>query len=353
MGATVMDPDDVPVRFVSINVSSLGNGQGLPGDQGLAATGCKGWVEPDSEELDNIESWGFNSVRLAVSWANLEPSPPVTGADGLPQHRYDQAYLQALDRTISGFTSGGVAVVLSMIQSQWSPAFHDVPTPFGIACQGEGMPAWLYPNATLDTQPSARRAFFLDEAGVQAGYVHAWRAVASRYAADPLVVGADMFNEPYTLGRFPISDLHLDRLYARLGSAIREADPDIVLIFQDSNFHGPGTLALSAPPPFRNEVYEFHLYEPVWRPQGLDRAQVYTQRAAQWNVPLWLGEFDAFFYASRLPPDPNWMSDTQDMLSYLREHGVGWALWQYSRGALLTPHGDPKPGLLEVLQSGF
>ena len=46
----------------------------------------------------------------------------------------------------------GIAVVLSMIQSQWSPAFHDVPTPFGIACQGEGMPAWLYPNATLETQ---------------------------------------------------------------------------------------------------------------------------------------------------------------------------------------------------------
>jgi hypothetical protein len=331
----------------------MGNGQGLPGEQGLISTGCKGWVEPDARALDNIAAWGFNSVRLAVSWANLEPSPPVTGPSGLPQHHYDETYLRALDSTISGFTRRGVAVILSMLQSQWSPAFHDVPTPFGIACQGKGMPAWLYPNATLQTLPSARRAFFLNEGDVQAGYVAAWRAVASRYAADPLVVGADMFNEPYTLGDIPESDLHLDELYDKIGSAIRAADPDILLIFQDSNFHGPGTLALAAPPDFPNEVYEFHLYEPAWQPQGLSRAQLYVQRAEQWNVPLWLGEFDAFFYASRLPPDPNWMSDTRDMLTYLQERGVGWALWQYSGGALLTPQGEPKPGLLMVLQEGF
>jgi hypothetical protein len=352
-GPAILDAHDQPVRFLSINVGSMGRGQGLPGEHGLFAAGCRGWVEPEKEDLDNIAAWGFNSVRLNLSWANLEPFPPKVGPSGLPQHHYDETYMRALDATISGFARRGVAVILAMIQAQWSPAFHDVPTPFGIACQGKGMPAWLYPNATLQTLPLARRAFFLNEDDVQAGYVAAWREVASRYAANPMVVGADMFNEPYTLGAFPPGDLHLDQLYAKVGSAIRAADPDILLIFQDSNFHGPGTLALAGPPALSNEGYECHLYEHDWRPQGLSRAQVYVQRAEQWNVPLWLGEFDAFFYVSRLPPDPNWMVDTRDMLSFLRERGVGWALWQYSRGGLLTPQGDPKPGLLTVLQGGF
>jgi len=353
-GRQILDADNRPLRLFSINLSPLSSGQGAPGPEGLALYGCTGWRLPDPLAYQNIEAWGFNSVRLIISWSNLEPTPPSAGVDGQPEHRYNQEYAQAIDQEIKGLTDHGIAVILAMSQAQWSPAFHEIRTPFGIRCQGEGMPAWLYQDHSLAAMPAARFGFFNDQGAIQAGYEAAWRFIAARYASNPMVVGADMVNEPYTHGNFPPQDLHLARLYVRVGAAIREENPNVMLIFQDSNYPNDQPFALRRPPPFSNVVYSFHFYDRDWTPNGLQRTTAYVARAERWNVPLWIGEFDVFDYSSPRPFNPNWIAELRKMLPFLRQNGVSWAIWAYSGGAFLAPGGrEPKPGLLAPLQAEF
>lgn len=71
------------VRLVGVNVMGLEYGVGTN-----SPDTCRfGWGGEDAggysiSEFDNIASWGFNSVRLPVSWENLEPTAPVLATNG-------------------------------------------------------------------------------------------------------------------------------------------------------------------------------------------------------------------------------------------------------------------------------
>src|SRR5438067_490087 len=139
----------------------------------------------------------------------------------------------------------------------------DAATNKGTKCAGVGMPDWLYQGVTDEI--AARRSFFADQGNQQELYADAWKFVAERYASDPLVVAADMMNEPYTKHELTLSELNLDQLYQTLGRAIRSVNPNILLTFQDSQYSGPdSTFALSAPPSFPGVVYSFHYYVDNW-----------------------------------------------------------------------------------------
>ena len=178
-GGQILDRNGHPVRLNSINISSMGPGVGLPGPRGQAATGCWGWKAPDEQTFRNVRAWGFNAVRLSVSWANLEPQAPTRGPGGAVQHHYNAQYLSALDAAVKGFTGRGVAVILVIMQSQWSPAFHQNHTAFGVSCQGVGMPTWLYPHASsgqwdvlvVDCAPTAETIRFLSLPDILSWYM--------------------------------------------------------------------------------------------------------------------------------------------------------------------------------------
>src|ERR1035437_425829 len=74
------------------------------------------------QEFDSIKSWGFNFVRLLISWANLEPTIPID-SNGIVVHHWNQTYLDSLDIIVSKFGSRGIALILSMHQWAWSPFF--------------------------------------------------------------------------------------------------------------------------------------------------------------------------------------------------------------------------------------
>lgn len=352
-GTRIVDSAGRTVRLQGIDIASMARGIGEPGDRGLALTGCRGWDAPTPALLDDIRGWGFNSARLAITWSNLEPTAPTPGVGG-PRHTYNRAYLSAVDGIIAGLRTRGVAVVLEMAQAQWSPAFTNVPTIHGPKCAGVGMPRWLYPDPTSTTQTQARLDFFADTDYVQRGYVDVWSMIAAHFADDPTVVALDMFNEPYTRGEFEPSQAHLGTLYRRIGAAIRAVNRDALLMFQDTNYNDQGTFALSRPPPFAGVVYSFHLYVPSWVPAGLPRVRAYAERAARWNVPLYIGEFDAFGYSSPYTVGPAWHADLDRMLAYCRDRSISWNLFTASSGWFLQPGSSyPKPGLLEAIWSDF
>jgi len=355
-GTRIVDAAGRVVRFRGVDVSGMGHGWGSV-TPGAGAHHCPSWTPPPASEAAEVARWGFNVVRISFSWSNLEPRAPIGGLVS-GGHRYNLAYVRALSRTVRSFTGRGVAVVLQMAQNNWSPAFH-VAGRNHTKC-GVGMPAWLYgvPSSALPDRSSgsltiaaARQSFFRDRDGVQRAYAAAWAFVAARFAADHLVVGADMMNEPFTLGAFPTSDLRLDRLYETVGRAIRAANPHLLLAFQDSQYLGPGSLALRRPPALPNVVYTFHMYHPVWSPGGLAMTWMYLRRAVAWNVPLWISEFDAFGYASPGGTRVRWAAQLASMLRFCRVHGVGWTEFAFAHRWMLDPaSGRVRAGLLRVLR---
>jgi len=294
-----------------------------------------------------------------VSWANLEPIPPTVGPGGVVVHHYNQLYVQALDQIIRQFGSRGVAVILDMHQYRWSPAFRDLPTPTGsILCQGSGMPAWLYPDPSIGFS-RAKCEFFAGRgepsAGlrhIQQGFLEAWSYLAGRYAHDPTVVGADVLNEPYHGPGCSAAALHLNAFYAKAGAVIRAANPHLLLIFEDSEDDGTGVFGLTAPPPFRNEVYSFHMYVDSWLPDGLSRVNDFLSRAKAWDVPTWMGEFNRFGRSDAVAP--GWAGQMGMMLDDLRRNGVSWCYWAYGgTDPLVDDRGGLNTDLLAELQAGF
>lgn len=345
------------VRLLTIGVPGLQTGQGLPGLAQKPTLGCKGYTGPDPGTAARVASWGFNSVRLPIAWANLEPSPPVRGPSGGLQHHYNPAYLQLLDSAIRDFHDHGVAVVLDMSQTFWSPAFRHLVTHGGKMCAGSGMPSWLYaPSSSQDAVPAAELTFFANKGNVQQGFLDAWSFVARRYASDSTVVAADMINEPVTHRAFPPAKLRLNAFYARVGKVIRAANPRITLIFEDNNFLGsdkPQNYALAEAPPFPNEVYSFHLYVNDWR-LGRIESQAFLGRAQRWDVPLWNGEWDMFRASSLNRPKPAWPSYVRSFTNFCRANDVGWTVWSVARQWFVSVDGvTPRPGLLDAVQAGF
>jgi endoglycosylceramidase len=349
-GQRIVDARGRSIRFFGIQVS-MGTGRGLPGADGQHRTGCPGWITPASSDLDRIKGMGFDSVRLGISWANLEPAPPVMRR-GVIHHTYNARYLRDLDTVVRGLTARGIVVVLQMAQANWSPAFRNVRDMFGnTMCQGVGMPAWLYPDPGATSQSRAALDFFRNIDGVQDGYAAAWQALAARWSRNRGVVAADMFNEPFRPHGAPGIGALLDDMYDKVGRAIRAVDPHLLLVFQDTRWSTVRRPALPRPPDLPDVVYSFHLYDPTWNPDGQARTEAMAARARTWNVPLWIGEFDAFGYASPGPFDPTWRRDVRAMAAFCDRHGIGINLFGYLPNWVLNAAGTaPKPGLLEAFR---
>ncbi len=316
-----------PVRLVGLDEPGLVSGAG--NNRAVAPDACDdGYLPVASSEYANFQRFGFNSVRLGISWANMEPTQPSTPG----RHAWNAEYLQAVDDAVKGFTSRGIAVVLDMHANNLSPAFKN---PKPDRCQGSGLPTWLFPDPEATTPQKAECTFLKGEplpgapVDAQAGYADAWHEIASRYASNQLVVGADIFNEPSS-ARCP--GLDLLPFYEQMGNAIRSANPHLLLIYQD-NAARKGNFALNAPLDLPNSVYSFHFYPVSWS-QGEPLLQSHVDHVASWHQPIWLGEFGVFREQGRgAEATAGWVADLGAMMHYCRVHNIGWAFHQYSGGA--------------------
>ena len=352
----IVDEQNRPLRLLSINVGSLASGSGYPESVEQQHTGCHGYLAPPARASATIAAFGFNSVRLPIAWAVLEPTPPTRLPDGRLSHHYNMAYVRTVDQTISRFRAAGVAVILDMHQVYWSPAFKNIPIYGGAhLCQGGGFPAWMYETSSSKSAiRTAMTSFFANDHDVQQGFVDAWTFFARRYRNDPTVVGADMLNEPVTHHLFSPSKLHLTEFYDRVGAAIRAANPHILLIFEDNNYLGdsPRDFGITGRPTLDNAVYSFHTYVDTWA-MALQETRAFLRRARHWDVPAWDGEWDMFRAASPNPVHTDWRRAVRSFMRYYRAHDIGWTIYSYAIGWFLGPAGAPKPGLLDAARAGF
>ena len=350
----IVNSKNQPVQFRGIMYTRLAPGTGQPSSE--TRSECTGWTAPTTTVYDNVKNWGFNVVRLGVTWANLEPKKPFT-AGPFDFHEWNQTYLTAVDNAVKGFTSRGVAVILELSQNKWSPAFQRHPDS---QCPGRGMPTWLYEGTRTDSIIEAKKEFFEENKNhVQEQFANVWKLLAKRYAGNSLVGAADMFNEPYANPRSMSSqEMNLTGFYQKMGAAIRSVNPRIMLIFEDNQVLGPNESAMTRPPKLSNLVYSFHLYARKWDSEGQNWANGKSDQARKWKLPVYMGEFNAFGYGSNTAysrPGKRWQRDTRALVSFAKANGINWTFAAYSGGNSLVQPGtdEPKPELLPILQGGY
>jgi endoglycosylceramidase len=148
-----------------------------------------------TDDAQFLRQEGFNTVRLGLIYAGVEPQP---GA-------YDDAYLAQIGRSVQELQDAGIFTMLDFHQDLYNERF-----------QGEGWPDWAVQDDGLPAEPKAgfpanyvlmpalNRAFdhwwANDPAhgrGLQEWYADAWRHVAGRFRGMPFVMGYDLLNEPW------------------------------------------------------------------------------------------------------------------------------------------------------------
>jgi endoglycosylceramidase len=261
------------------------------------------------ELLDPLPRWGMNAVRLLFTWEAYEP---VAGA-------YDETYLDYVASVVAAAKDRGLRVIVDFHQDAYART--------AIGGCGEGFPSWA---VTPDVTPKAPdngascsdwgarmvtdadlktiwNAFYSDAHGARTRYLAMVERVAARFAAEPMVVGYDMMNEP---GGDEASQIA--PLYADASLAIRGADPDAILFVSPGALTSAGTQTALPKPAFAGAAYAPHFYDPLvlilkkWG--GAPPAGAFDgmrAKAKEWDVPFLLGEFGA-------------PASTQDGAAYVR-----------------------------------
>lgn len=153
----------------------------------------------DEEFFKKYKAHGFDVIRFAVTWQNLEPE----------MGKYNESYLQSIDKIFALAEKYGVYILLDMHQDIYSG--ND-----GESC-GDGAPQWaVITDGAKPRQPIfvwADGYFFgkwvhrsfdhfwantpVDGKGLQDRYCELWQMLAKRYGDSPALFGFDLMNEPF------------------------------------------------------------------------------------------------------------------------------------------------------------
>ena len=327
--------------------------------------------QPDAAQL---ASYGYNSVRLPVSWSLLEPQPGVVDAD----------YIERIAQIVAWFKAAGIYTVIDMHQDAWSKYVYTAP---GAICppplsavtgahEADGAPQWasnhLTPACMLDGIREIDAAveedftrFWLDlpgpdGAGLQEHYAKVVLALAQRFHDEPAVAGYELFNEPLPGLEVVPSLVDLTATFPFYGKVIRTVTstvPDFKQLF----FIEPDALRnvtdlreefwrWSLFSNYPNVVYAPHVYTgvftldaelasvlgkldglltPLFPMSGGYASAVNDAKAL--GLPLWVGEFG---------------NDSSQDGTLLRGHyeyqdlyGIGGAVWSW-KGLQATSDAD-------------
>ncbi len=293
----------------------------------------------NAKDVARLRSWGFNTVRLGLSWKALMPTPGVV----------DQGYLKRVLAITRLMEDEGIYYLLDMHQDLWSERFEGNGAP-DWATKDDGIPFTSlggFPNNYL-SQAVGRSFtnFYANRDGIRDQYKRTWEAVARAVKGKPHALGFDLINEPVCeLQVNPPCHIPPDpEAYSRwilpfyddLIPALHAADPTHPSFYEEGvtvNFGYPMLIGRSPLPAWKHRgaalshhVYCSTLFRDVPCSQQEPDAFNEARGAARRNgaAPL-LTEFGA-----------------TDDLGVLRRitgladrYGEGWQYWQYKT------YGDP------------
>ena len=303
-GGDIVDAAGRPVRLLAVNWYGAESEDHVVG--GLQAQALAAIVR-------QIPRLGCNAVRLP--WSNElvehDPAVPERAVEANPELRGRPA-MEVFDEVVRALTSQQLMVVLDNHNSDalW-------------CCGDDGNDLWYN-----DRYP-------------ESSWLADWEAMAARYRGNPLVVGADLRNEPRiraTWGGPAATDWRAAA--GRGGDAVLSGDPDLLVIVEGVQYAADLSRAAHLPVELDvpdRVVYSAHDY--VWFEPGVTSAEEWhAQVRPRWAYlteepdpqPLWVGEFGTCNTSpgcvrSASPADPGlWF---EALTAFLAGQGAGWAYW--------------------------
>lgn len=195
-----------------------------------------------------LAAHGFNTIRLGLYYARVEPRPGD----------YDRGYLRDYLRVQRELADRGIFTLLGMHQDQLNPRFGT-----GGVLPSRGFPDWMirddglpntrtpYPGGYL-ANPALNRAYdnlwrgfdAPDRVSIHDHFAEGWRRIAHAFESRPGLLGYDFFNEPWPgivwatcaspLGCLPggFDQTLLTAFNRKLTTAIRAEDPDHLIFYE-------------------------------------------------------------------------------------------------------------------------
>eukprot|EP00052_Salpingoeca_macrocollata_P003065 m.34006 g.34006 ORF g.34006 m.34006 type:complete len:422 (+) comp12979_c0_seq1:21-1286(+) len=279
-------------------------------------------VQTSAAIASTIAGWGFNCVRLLWSVEMAANNPVVNPArvptilSRLPAH---PRALDVFDVVVHDITSAGLAVILDnhMSTADWCCSATD----------GNGL--WY-----TDDWPAS-------------SWLNAWQAMAARYVANAMVVGAELRNElrDAVVGGKTLSPTWgsgneaTDWAMAatQAGTLVQKANPNLLVIVDGLQYavhlEGVRTHPITLPQPhkvvyvaheyawFHNNAHSYKDYlreiTPIW-------AYLLLEPEQSWTAPVWVSEFGTPNDGSQMGDNTWWSFVTR----FLQEEHVGWGYWR-------------------------
>ncbi len=312
-GAQILDASNQPVRIAGINWFGFETTNYVV--HGL-------WARNYKDMLNQIASLGYNTVRLPFSDQLFDVGSTPNGIDfSINPDLVGLSGLQIMDKIIGYASQIGLHIILD----------HHRPD------------SW------------AQSALWYTSAYPESRWISDWQMLARRYQDNPMIIGADLDNEPHAPACWGCGDPALDwRLAAeRGGDAILSVNPNWLIFVEGVDCYGPGgstngsdcywwggnLQGVSSYPVQLNVpnrlVYSVHDYPSSVYGQSWFNAPNYPNNLpGVWNTywgyiykngiaPVWVGEFGSRLQSTS---DQQWFST---LISYLGTgvSGINWTFW--------------------------
>jgi hypothetical protein len=265
----------------------------------------------DATDFALMQKSGVNVLRLPVSWSAFEPQQGV----------FESAYLAAIDSFLNLIRPYGFYVLLDFHEDGWSKDL----------CE-DGAPAWATvvtvdvdggaPGGDCHTSNAALSAhsnFFDENANdLQGAFLAMYQQFAAHFVNEELVFGYEIFNEPIS------SDPVVDAFSIKLATAIRQADPGHLILWEPSALRNQLNEALISSTPFPVDgcVYAVHVYTTAQDSISSSISNALTEAQA-WGEPLFVTEHGANPLADG---GLAWVDETLDGFDETRASSMDW-IW--------------------------
>lgn len=298
--------------FRGVNLSGLD--YGARGNNRYPGTEGTDYFRPASDLYLSLQSAGFNVVRVPLEWARLVPG--WTPGAPLPA-ALEPEYAGYVDEAVARASAAQLYVILDL---------HDF------------LKYWSGPGREVCVDSSAAHHQLL---------AHTWRLLAARYAANPVVLGYDLMNEPVrTEAGEPCGSCNWKAAAQTVVDAIRTVDTNHLILVEGPNYSLSSHWPVEVERPFITDrinpprvAYSPHAYfdaanrstyngpgernAPLagWEHQLRDSLLAMLDWSVRHDVPIFLGEFG-------VPCSQSWAEVLdrafRDFLEPLRISATAW-----------------------------
>lgn len=190
-------------------------------------------------------------------------------------------------------------------------------------------------GTNIDDSPNGRPDLFVDDR-CRALTVALWRLLAGRYRDDTTVAGYDLLNEPLPEPYWREHSEGLVSLYRDLTAAIREVDPNHLLVYEGT--HWATNWDIFTEVWDENSALSFHKY---WSPPDRGSIAPFLERREALGLPIYMGE-----------GGENGLGWLQTAFQLYDDCDISWNFWPWKK---IDTHSSPcsvtpPPGWSAILE---